>query len=280
MTFSLLISWIHLSPKLLFLPWNNCIFWEHWMKRSSHQVGFEDGSVRFHWSHHCLRCSLLVWTLFVAMRFWLSYQCWWPGMPSAGLGRKSSSRFEESKIFSIRRRPSDIVGCVWSCEGKEFLSAMVLWEFCAALIIGGCSGGRKQLHTIVNRYKLDVCAVRNSTKVRNAIASGFFFHAAIKDPQQGDQTLLENQPVYIHCSSSVFQRQLDWVMYNELVTTSREYMREVTVIDPRWLVELAPRFCRFADTTNMSKRKRQEIMGPLYDRYREPNYWRLSKRRA
>ncbi|CDY51663.1 BnaC03g67020D [Brassica napus] len=62
--------------------------------------------------------------------------------------------------------------------------------------------------------------------------------------------------------------------------TTKEYMREVTVIDPKWLVELAPRFFKVADPTHMSKRKRQERIEPLYDRYHEPNSWRLSKRRA
>ncbi|KAL0315774.1 UNVERIFIED_CONTAM: putative pre-splicing factor ATP-dependent RNA helicase DEAH5 [Sesamum radiatum] len=101
-----------------------------------------------------------------------------------------------------------------------------------------------------------------------------------KDPQEGYRTLVENQPVYIHPSSALFQRQPDWVIYHELVMTTKEYMREVTVVDPKWLVELAPRFFKVADPTKMSKRKRQERIEPLYDRYHEPNSWRLSKRRA
>ncbi|XP_041023917.1 probable pre-mRNA-splicing factor ATP-dependent RNA helicase DEAH5 [Juglans microcarpa x Juglans regia] len=140
---------------------------------------------------------------------------------------------------------------------------------------------RKQLLTIMDKYKLDVMSAgRNFTKIRKAITAGFFFHAARKDPQEGYRTLVENQPVYIHPSGALFQRQPDWVIYNELVMTTKEYMREVTVIDPKWLVELAPRFFKVVDPTKMSKRKRQERIEPLYDRYHEPNSWRLSKRRA
>jgi ATP-dependent RNA helicase DHX8/PRP22 len=131
------------------------------------------------------------------------------------------------------------------------------------------------------RYKLDVVSAgKNFTKIRKAIAAGFFFHAARKDPQEGYRTLVENQPVYIHPSSALFQRQPDWVIYHELVMTTKEYMREVTVVDPKWLVELAPRFFKVADPTKLSKRKRQERIEPLYDRYHEPNSWRLSKRRG
>ncbi|KAJ3695104.1 hypothetical protein LUZ60_000481 [Juncus effusus] len=140
---------------------------------------------------------------------------------------------------------------------------------------------RKQLLTIMDRYKLDVVSAgKNFTKIQKAITAGFFFRLARKDPQEGYRTLVENQPVYIHPSSALFQRQPDWVIYHELVMTTKEYMREVTVIDPRWLVDLAPRFFKSADPTKMSKRKRTERIEPLYDRYSEPNSWRLSKRRG
>eukprot|EP00955_Chlamydomonas_euryale_P022717 240121-Chlamydomonas_euryale.AAC.1 len=45
--------------------------------------------------------------------------------------------------------------------------------------------------------------------------------------QEGYKTVVENQPVYIHPSSSVFQQQPDWVIYHELILTTKEYMREV-----------------------------------------------------
>jgi ATP-dependent RNA helicase DHX8/PRP22 len=48
--------------------------------------------------------------------------------------------------------------------------------------------------------------------------------------------VVEQQPVYIHPSSSLFQQQPDWVLYHELVLTTKEYMREVLAIDPQWLV--------------------------------------------
>jgi len=81
--------------------------------------------------------------------------------------------------------------------------------------------------------------------------------AGRKFTREGYIIILENQPVYIHQSSALFQRQPDWVIYNDLVMTTKEYMREVTVIDPKWLVELAPRLFKVADPTKMSKRKCQ-----------------------
>lgn len=70
--------------------------------------------------------------------------------------------------------------------------------------------------------------------VLQAIASGFFFHAARKDPQEGYKTVVEQQPVYIHPSSACFQQQPDWVIYHELILTTKEYMREVGWKEGSW----------------------------------------------
>ena len=97
---------------------------------------------------------------------------------------------------------------------------------------------RKKLLTIMDEYKLNVVIVgKIFTKIRKVNTAGFFFHASRKDPQEGYRTLVENQQFYIHPGSTLFQRQPDWVIYHELVMTTKEYTREVTVID--WLVELA-----------------------------------------
>ena len=140
---------------------------------------------------------------------------------------------------------------------------------------------RKQLLMIMDRYKLDlVSAGRNFNKIRRAICSGYFYNCAKKDPQEGYKTLVEQTPVYIHPSSSLFHSQPDWVVYFELVLTTKEYMRECCSIEPKWLVELAPRFFKQTDPQMMSKRKRNERIEPLFNKYEEPNSWRLSKRRG
>ncbi|KAK8764648.1 hypothetical protein V5799_032742 [Amblyomma americanum] len=70
---------------------------------------------------------------------------------------------------------------------------------------------------------------------------------------------------------------MDRVVYYELVLTTKEYMREVTTIDPKWLVEFASSFFKFADPTKLSKHKKQLRLEPLYNKYEEPNAWRISR---
>ncbi|GAA5907660.1 hypothetical protein JCM5296_000845 [Sporobolomyces johnsonii] len=138
---------------------------------------------------------------------------------------------------------------------------------------------RKQLLGIMDRYKHDILSCgKNYNRVRRAITSGYFRHAAKKDPQEGYKTLVEGTPVFLHPSSSLFNRAPEWCVYHELVLTTREYMREVTAIEPKWLTEVAPSFFKVADQNTISKRKKQERIQPLFDKYAlHQDEWRLSK---
>ncbi|CAE6412752.1 unnamed protein product [Rhizoctonia solani] len=137
---------------------------------------------------------------------------------------------------------------------------------------------RKQLLGIMDRYKHDIISSgKDYNRVRRAICSGFFRNAAKKDPQEGYKTLVEGTPVYIHPSSALFNRNPEWVIYNELLLTTREYCHTVTAIEPKWLVEVAPQFFRVADANKISKRKKQEKIEPLFNKYEKPDEWRLSK---
>lgn len=49
-----------------------------------------------------------------------------------------------------------------------------------------------------------------TVRVQKAICSGFFRNAAKKDPQEGYRTLIDQQVVYIHPSSALFNRQPEW----------------------------------------------------------------------
>ena len=139
---------------------------------------------------------------------------------------------------------------------------------------------RQQVSGLMDRFTLPIVSCgRKYTAVRKAITAGFFTHIA-KRAQDGFQTLIEGQTVYMHPSSSLFQRSPDWVLYHELVLTTKEYMRNCMVIEPKWLVELAPRFYRVSDPDKLSQNKRRERIQPLYDRFAaHPDDWRISRHR-
>jgi ATP-dependent RNA helicase DHX8/PRP22 len=163
-------------------------------------------------------------------------------------------------------------------KGSNYSNAWCFENFVQARSLRRSQDVRKQLLGIMDRYRQDVVSCgRNYSKVLKAICGGYFRHAAKKDPQEGYKTLVEGTPVYIHPSSALFNRQPEWVIYHELVLTSKEYMREVIAIEPKWLVEVAPTFFKVADANQISKRKKQEKIEPLYNRHEEPDEWRISK---
>ncbi|OWA49823.1 ATP-dependent RNA helicase DHX8 [Hypsibius exemplaris] len=165
-----------------------------------------------------------------------------------------------------------------SWKNHKFSHAWCYENFVQERTLKRCQDVRKQLLGIMDRHKLDVVSCgRSSARVQKAICSGFFRNAAKKDPQEGYRTLVDNQVVYIHPSSALFNHQPEWVVYHEVVHTTKEYMREVTAVDPKWLVEFAPAFFKFADATKLSKAKRQQKIEPLFNKYDDPNSWRISK---
>ncbi|ONI10608.1 hypothetical protein PRUPE_4G056700 [Prunus persica] len=56
------------------------------------------------------------------------------------------------------------------------------------------------------------------------------------------KTIRGSQEVYIHPSSVLFRVNPKWVLYHSLVSTDKQYMRNVISIDPSWLTEAAPHF--------------------------------------
>jgi len=140
---------------------------------------------------------------------------------------------------------------------------------------------RKQLLQIFDRYQLDMVSCGNDyNKIRQAIVAGYFGNACRKDASEGYRTLTDQQQVYIHPASALYQRNPEWIVYHELVLTSKEYLRENCTLEPQWLPELAPNLFSRADPTKLSKRKQRERIEPLYNRFEEPNSWRLSRRRG
>ena len=164
---------------------------------------------------------------------------------------------------------------------NKFSSNWCYENFVQMRTLKRCQDVRKQLLGIMDRHRLDVVSSGKATsRVQKAICSGFFRNAAKKDPQEGYRTLVDSQMVSIHPSSALFHRQPEWVVYHEVVQTTKEYMREVTAIDPKWLVEFAPAFFKFSDPTKLSNFKKNQRIEPLFNKYEEnKDAWRISRTR-
>jgi ATP-dependent RNA helicase DHX8/PRP22 len=140
---------------------------------------------------------------------------------------------------------------------------------------------RAQLLEIIQKHGLSVKSCgKNTAKVRKAICSGFFAHAAKKDPKEGYRTLVDGHQVFIHPASALFNRAPEWVIYHEMVITTKEYMRDVCVIEPKWLVDVAPHFFKKVDPSSYKLFKKDNKIQPLTNRPEEKNAWRLTQRKG
>lgn len=139
---------------------------------------------------------------------------------------------------------------------------------------------RNQIERIMQRFKYQVMSCGSDTnRVRQALCSGFFRNAARKDQQEGYRTLIEGTPVYLHPSSALLGKHAEWVIYHTLVLTTKEYMHCTTSIEPKWLVDAAPTFFKVSASDKLSKRRQQERIQPLYNKFEGENDWRLSAQR-
>lgn len=97
----------------------------------------------------------------------------------------------------------------------------------------------------MEQQKLKVESVGPDTDiVRKAICSAYFHNAARMKGIGEYQNCRSGMPCHLHPSSALFGMGVspDYIVYHELVYTHKEYMNQVTAVEPQWLAELGPVF--------------------------------------
>merc|ERR1719378_576272 len=120
---------------------------------------------------------------------------------------------------------------------------------------------KEQLQAIVKRYKIPIVSCEgDDEKIRKCIVAGFFANAAKYHPTGEYRTIRDDHALHIHPQSVlVTENPPKWVVFNQVMLTAKEYMRDITVIDPAWLSELAPHYYEFGtERSILSKRARLE----------------------
>lgn len=104
---------------------------------------------------------------------------------------------------------------------------------------------RNQLLRIMESHGLELMSTPFNDKdyyvnIRRALVSGFFMQVAMRESTNSKvyKTIKDNQLVMIH-PSTVLDNPYEWVLYNEFVLTSKQYVRTVTNIRPEWLLVCA-----------------------------------------
>lgn len=106
---------------------------------------------------------------------------------------------------------------------------------------------RMQLRRSMEKFDLELCSTAWEDKqywinIRKALTCGFFMQAAHREGEKGAyNTIKDNQIVRLHKSTGL-DTTPEWVIYNEFVLTTGNFIRTVTDVRPEWLLEYAPQY--------------------------------------
>ncbi|VFR00076.1 unnamed protein product [Cuscuta campestris] len=122
---------------------------------------------------------------------------------------------------------------------------------------------RSQLLDILKTLKIPLTSCGPDWDiVRKAICSAYF-HNSARLKGVGEYVNCRNgMPCHLHPTSALYGLGYtpDYVVYHELILTTKEYMQCVTSVEPHWLAELGPMFfsVKDSDTSMLEHKKKQK----------------------
>lgn len=119
---------------------------------------------------------------------------------------------------------------------------------------------RKQLARIAVRLGVKLVSNAYGTPeyapaIRKAILAGYFMQVAHLE-RKSYVVVKDNQTAILH-PSSVLKRKPEWVVYDEFVLTTNNYIRTVSEIRPQWLFEIAP---HYYDLSEFAKNETRRVL--------------------
>lgn len=99
--------------------------------------------------------------------------------------------------------------------------------------------------------------------VRKAISSSYFYNSARIKGIGEYVNMLTGIPANLHPSSALFGLGYtpDYVVYHELIMTTKEYMSCVTAVEGEWLAEMGPMFFTVKESykTRLEQRRKEQL---------------------
>ncbi|CAH1269625.1 DHX35 [Branchiostoma lanceolatum] len=120
---------------------------------------------------------------------------------------------------------------------------------------------REQLRKLLLKFDVPMNSSEGDVDpICRCIVAGFFANAARFHPTGVYRTVRDDHELHIHPNSCLYrEKPPGWVVFNEVLHTSKQFMRDVAVIDPSWLYELAPHYYEYGTERELAaKRARLE----------------------
>ncbi|XP_028392576.1 pre-mRNA-splicing factor ATP-dependent RNA helicase DHX16-like [Dendronephthya gigantea] len=118
---------------------------------------------------------------------------------------------------------------------------------------------RDQLEGLMERVEIEITSnPHDSIAVRKAFTAGFFYHTAHLGKGGQYKTVKHQQMIHL---SSLFEDKPRWLIYHELVFTTKEFMRQVFEIENTWLLEVAPHYYKAKEIEDSTSHKMPKKIG-------------------
>jgi pre-mRNA-splicing factor ATP-dependent RNA helicase DHX38/PRP16 len=121
---------------------------------------------------------------------------------------------------------------------------------------------RQQLKEIMEQHKMQLRSCGSDWDIIRKCICSAYFHQGSRLKGLGEYVSLRTgMPCHLHPTSALYGMgfQPDYVVYHELVMTSKEFMQCVTAVDGQWLAELGPMFYSVKESAKTRNEKRKNF---------------------
>ncbi|EGD83307.1 Dhx33 protein [Salpingoeca rosetta] len=146
---------------------------------------------------------------------------------------KAKAEAKKRLFLSSEGDHATLLKAFTACKKAKFSGSWCFDHFINSRAMRTVVDTRKQLKDLCVRLNLeDTSCAPDTVAYRKCLLAGFFQNIALLQPDQSYKVVKTNQETHIPSC----------ILFNELVLTNRRYMRNCCIIDPSWLVEVAPNF--------------------------------------
>ncbi|EDV26084.1 uncharacterized protein TRIADDRAFT_50235 [Trichoplax adhaerens] len=122
---------------------------------------------------------------------------------------------------------------------------------------------RSQLTDIMHQQNLKIVSCGTDWDICRKCICSSYFHQAARLKGIGEYVNMRTgMPCNLHPTSSLYGMGFtpDYIVYHELVMTTKEYMQCVTSVEGEWLAELGPMFYTIKETTKDAQSRRKKAL--------------------
>ena len=118
---------------------------------------------------------------------------------------------------------------------------------------------KDQITRILGRFRIKMVSCNGDVDaILKCITMGFFANAARLHYSGVYKTIREDHELHIHPMSVLYvENAPEYLVFNEVIHTTKEFMRDVTVIKPEWLYQLAPHYYHYGTERELSVKRRK-----------------------